>query len=98
MDTTTLQVTATTPSPRRLLVAVEGYLDERGGAALARETQATRGPEPTRIRIDLGNVCLFNCSGARRLITLVSDLKHRGHEVELVGVRPPLQRVLDLRA
>ncbi|MCG6947500.1 MAG: hypothetical protein LJE93_01100 [Acidobacteria bacterium] len=98
MDTTTLQVTATTPSSRRLLVAVEGYLDERGGAALARETQATRGPESTRIRIDLGNVCLFNCFGARRLITLVSDLEHQGHEVELVGVRPPLQRVLDLRA
>ena len=45
-----------------------------GGVALARETHAAQETEQRRIRIDLGEVCLFNCSGARQLITLLNDL------------------------
>jgi len=40
MDDTTLQVTARSSAGGGLLLAVEGYLDEDGGAALARETHA----------------------------------------------------------
>lgn len=98
MDDTTLQVTASTSSTGGLVLAVEGYLDEGGGMTLVRETRAAREPESRRIRIDLGEVCLFNCSGARQLITLLDDLGRLGYDVELVGVHPPLQRLLDLSA
>jgi len=98
MDDMTLQVSARSSASEGLVLAVEGYLDENGGAALARETHAAPDAERRRIRIDLGEVCLFNCSGARQLITLLKDLDHLGYEVDLVGVRPPLQRLLDLSA
>jgi len=96
MDDTTLQVTARSSPSDGLVLAVEGYLDENGGAALARETHAAPVAEQRRIRIDLGEVCLFNCSGVRQLITLVNDLDDLGYEVDLIGARPPLQRLLDL--
>jgi len=96
MDDMTLQVSARSSASEGLVLAVEGYLDEDGGLALARETQATPAAEQRRIRIDLGEVCLFNCSGARQLITLLNDLNDLGYEVDLVGVRPPLQKILDL--
>jgi len=98
MDDTSLQVSARSSSRGGLVLEVEGYLDEDGGMALARETRAAQDAEQRRIRIDLGEVCLFNCSGARQLITLVNDLDRLGYEVELVGVRPPLKRLLDLTA
>jgi len=98
MDDMTLQVTARSSAGSELVLAVEGYLDENGGSALARETRAAPAGDHRRIRIDLGEVCLFNCSGARQLITLLNDLDQMGYEVELVGVRPPLRRLLDLTA
>jgi len=96
MDDATLQVTASASAGEGLVLAVEGYLDENGAAVLARETRAAPAAGRRRIRIDLAEVCLFNCSGARQLITLVNDLDNLGYEVDLVGVRPPLQRLLDL--
>jgi len=98
MADTTLNVTASSSPGEGLMLAVEGYLDQDGGMTLARETRAAGEPEQRRIRIDLGEVCLFNCSGARELITLLADLNRLGWDVELVGVRPPLQRLLDLSA
>lgn len=96
MDDATLQVTASSSPSEGLVLSVEGYLDENGGSALARETRSAPTADQKRIRIDLGEVCLFNCSGARQLITLLNDLEHLGYEVDLVGVRPPLQKMLDL--
>jgi anti-anti-sigma regulatory factor len=96
MDDTTLQVMASSSPREGLVLAVEGYLDEDGGMTLARETHAAQETEQRRIRIDLGEVGLFNCSGARQLITLLNDLDQLGYEVDLVGVHPPLQRLLDL--
>jgi anti-anti-sigma regulatory factor len=98
MKDTTLQVRAENSPGEGLVLAVEGYLDRVGGKTLARETRAVSDEEPRRIRIDLGAVCLFNCAGARQLITLLNDLEHLGYEVELLGVHPPLQRLLDLSA
>lgn len=96
MDDATLQVSARTSPREGLVLAVEGYLDENGGAVLARETHAAPTEDERRIRIDLGEVCLFNCSGARQLVTLLNDLDRLGYDVDLVGVRPPLQKILDL--
>jgi len=98
MDDATLQVTASSSRSDGLVLSVEGYLDKDGGSALARETHAAQEAEQRRIRIDLGEVCLFNCSGARQLITLLNDLDRLGYEVELVDVHPPLQRLLELTA
>jgi anti-anti-sigma factor len=98
MDDTTLQVTARPSAAHELVLAVEGYLDEDGGLMLARKTRAVPAAEHRRIRIDLDEVRLFNCSGARQLITLLDDLDRLGYEVDLVGVHPPLQRLLDLTA
>ena len=96
MDDATLHVTASSSPSDGLVLSVEGYLDEDGGVTLARKTHAAPAAELRRIRIDLGEVCLFNCSGARQLITLLNDLEGLGYDVNLVGVRPPLQKMLDL--
>jgi anti-anti-sigma regulatory factor len=98
MDDTTLHVTAKSSAGEGLVLAVEGYLDENGATTLARETRAAPVGEQRHIRIDLGEVCLFNCSGARQLITLINDLSDLGYEVELIGVHQTLQRFLDLTA
>jgi anti-anti-sigma factor len=98
MVDTSLQVTARSSTGEGLVLAVEGYLDEDGGSVLARETRAAPARDHRHILIDLNEVCLFNCSGVRQLITLVNDLDREVYEVDLVGVRPPLQRLLDLTA
>lgn len=98
MDDATLQVTARPSAGNEVVLTVEGYLDEDGGLTLARKTRAAPAAEHRRIRIDLDEVRLFNCSGARHLITLLDDLDRLGYEVDLVGVHPPLQRLLDLTA
>jgi anti-anti-sigma factor len=96
MDDTTLQVNTSSSPDEGLLLAVEGYLDEDGGSTLIRETRSVPVEEHRRICIDLEAVCLFNCSGARCLISILRELEKQGYEVELVGVHPPLQRVIDL--
>jgi anti-anti-sigma regulatory factor len=96
MVDTNLQVTARSSTSEGLVLAVEGYLDENGCRTLARETQTTPLPDQRHIRFDLHEVCLFNCSGARQFITLLNDLERLGYEVDLVGVHPPLQRLLDI--
>lgn len=91
-----LRVTARTSPRQGLVLEVEGYLDEDGGMMLSRETRAAPAEEQRHICIDLAEVRLFNLSGARRLIRLITDLEELGYEVELAGVHPPLQRLLDL--
>ena len=98
MDDTTLRVTARSSSSGSLILAVEGYLDEEGGSTLARETSSARATDHRLIRIDLGAVTLFTCSGARRLIAVLEELTALGCRVDLRGVHHPLQRLLDLAA
>ena len=96
MDDTTLQVTTRSSPSDCLVLAVEGYLDEEGGSTLARETRAVPPDQHQRICIDLDAVGLFNCSGARCLLSILRELERQGYEVDLIGVHPPLQRILDL--
>ena len=81
-----------------LVLAAEGYLDDAGGARLSREVDAAVEAGHTRLRIDLEAVVLFNCAGARRLVDLLEDFSRREGRVDLVGVHPPLQQVLDFSA
>jgi len=78
--------------------AVQGYLDDEGGATLAREARTVLAGDHRLVRIDLAGVTLFTCSGARRLIAVLDELSRRGCRVELSGVHHPLQRLLDLAA
>jgi anti-anti-sigma factor len=98
MDGATLQVTARRCPGEGLLLSADGYLDGDGAQAIARETRSMPATGPRRVRIDLGEVRLFNCSGVRQLMTLLSDLDDLGYQVDLIGVHPPLQRLLDLCA
>ncbi len=98
MDGTTLQVTTTSALDEGLMLVVEGYLDDDGGSTLAREARAVPVADHRRICIDLDAVCLFNCSGARRLISILGELDKQGMEVDLVGVHASLRRFLDLAA
>ena len=81
-----------------LVLAAEGYLDDAGGAELSREAGAALASGHTHLRIDLEAVVLFNCAGARRLLTVLEDLNRDDRHVELIGVRPPLQRLIDFAA
>ena len=81
-----------------LVLAAEGYLDDAGGAELSREADAALASGHTHLRIDLEAVVLFNCAGARRLVDLLEDFNRRAGRVDLVGVHPPLQQVLDFSA
>jgi len=98
MDDTTLRVTTRSPSDGGLVLAVEGYLDEKGGSTLAREARGVPVVDHGWIRIDLASVTLFTCSGVRRLIAVLEELTREGCRVDLLGVHHPLQRLLDLAA
>jgi anti-anti-sigma factor len=97
MDPDDLQVT-TRVEHGDVLMAVRGYLDAAGGERLARQTREAAATGHACIRIDLGAVKLFNCSGARRLVAAIEDIGRSGPHVELVGARRPLQRALEIVA
>lgn len=78
-------------------IAASGYLDDDGGAMLEQRTRELAA-EAGSLCIDLHEVTLFNCSGARRLIAVVHDLEGHGRVVELVGVNPTLEKALHLWA
>lgn len=94
MDDDALQVSTTVQPGGGVTVEVHGYLDEKGGKTLAREILETLPGSPKRIDLDLQDVTLFSCSGARRLLTALEDLQNQGREVSLVGVRQTLQKIL----
>jgi anti-anti-sigma regulatory factor len=96
MDDTPASVTVKPDPGGGLVMMVKGYLDETGGSVLVTESRAASCVGGDRVCVDLRKVHLFNCSGARCLISVLRDLSRSGCEVELVGVRPPLQRLLDL--
>lgn len=95
MESDTFHLTKESDPSGGLVLSAEGYLDEAGGAELCREAGAALAAGHTRLHIDLEAVVLFNCAGARRLVELLEELDRRQGRVDLVGVRPPLQRLLD---
>jgi len=96
MDDTTVRVTIEPAAGGGLVLTVAGYLDDQGGTVLANESRSASCVGGLRVCFDLARVRLFNCSGVRRLIAVLRELDRSGCEVELVGVNPPLQRLLDL--
>ncbi len=81
-----------------LVLTAGGYLDEAGGIELSREADAALEAGHTRLHIDLEEVVLFNCAGVRQLLAALDELKDCGGHVDLVRVRPPLQRLIDFTA
>lgn len=77
-------------------IAAHGYLDRVGGKELARESLEALSSGQQHLRIDLEDVPIFNCSGARHLVAAIDHLQRKGREVELVGANSPLQRLLHL--
>ncbi len=77
-------------------IAAHGYLDKTGGEQLARESLDALAAGQTHLRIDLDDVPLFNCSGARHLVAAIDKLHQKGREVELIGANSPLQTFLHL--
>ena len=98
MESDAFQLTKEADPAGEIVLSAEGYLDDAGGAELNREAGAALATGHTRLRIDLEAVVLFNCAGARRLLTALDDLKREGKKVRLVGVRPPLKRALGCAA
>lgn len=98
MESDAFRLTKESDPTGGLVLSAEGYLDDAGGAELSREADAALASGHTRLCIDLEAVVLFNCSGARRLVELLEELYRREGRVDLVGVHPPLQRVLDFTA
>lgn len=96
MDEDILRVSTSVQPGGDITVAVRGYLDEIGGKTLARQILNDLPGGQSHIDIDLDAVTLFSCSGARQLLAAVEDLHRRGREIDLTGVHPPLQRVLDI--
>jgi anti-anti-sigma regulatory factor len=43
-------------------------------------------------------VILFNCSGVRRLLVALEALRNRDGQIDLVRLRPPLQRLIEFSA
>jgi anti-anti-sigma regulatory factor len=80
------------------LITARGYFDDPGGSELERVVERTIDSGERLIRIDLAEVVLFNCAGARHLVDLASAARHQGWTLTLVGVRPTLKCALDLAA
>lgn len=98
MDDDALQVSTTVQPNGTVTVAIRGYLDERGGEELVRAICRDMTGSKKRIEINLRAVTLFSCSGARRLLTVLEDLRNQGCDVSLVGVRQTLQKILQFAA
>jgi anti-anti-sigma factor len=81
-----------------LVLIVGGYLDEAGGIELSREADAALESGHQRLQIDLEDVVLFNCAGVRRLLLALEELRNRNGRVDLVHLRPPLQRLIEFAA
>jgi anti-anti-sigma regulatory factor len=96
VDEDVLRVSTTFQPDGGVRLAVQGYLDDTGGKTLARTIRDDPPAHGASVDIDLEKVVLFNCSGARRLLSAVDDLQRGGGHVHLSGVHGPLQRVLDL--
>ena len=98
MESDAFHLTKEADPAGEIVLSAEGYLDDAGGAELQREAGAALALGHTRLRIDLAAVVLFNCAGARRLLAVLEDLNRDDRHVELIGVRPPLQRLIDFAA
>mgnify|MGYP001815583668 CR=1 FL=1 len=96
MDEDALNVSTAITNDGALLIAASGYLDDRGAEVLVAETCNAIATGTCTLCIDLADVLLFNCSGARRLLAMLDEIEDQVGSVELVGVRPPLEKVLEL--
>jgi len=81
-----------------VVIVAGGYLDEAGGIELSREADAALESGHQQLQIDLEEVVLFNCAGVRRLLLALEELRNRNGQVELVHLRPPLQRLIEFSA
>lgn len=95
MDEDELNLSTAVDPDGGVRIAASGYLDDDGGAMLERRTRELA-DSVSSLCIDLHEVTLFNCSGARRLVSVVHDLEGHGRVVELVGVTPTLRTALHL--
>jgi len=98
MESDTLQLTTEVDPTGAVIIAAEGYLDAEGGARLGREAGAAVAAGHTHLLIDLENVVLFNCAGVRRLLFALEQLRGQDGQVDLVHLRPPLQRLIEFDA
>jgi len=98
MESDAFHLTKEADPAGEIVLSAEGYLDDAGGAEIQREAGAALSSGYTRLRIDLEAVVLFNCAGARQLLTALKELELGGKTVRLVGVRPPLKRALGYAA
>jgi anti-anti-sigma factor len=96
IDEDALNVSTAVTSDGALLIAASGYLDDRGAEVLVAETCNAIATGKCTLCIDLAEVALFNCSGARRLLAMLEEIEDQVGSVELVGVRPPLEKALEL--
>jgi anti-anti-sigma factor len=48
------------------------------------------------LQVDLSGVTFVDSTGLGALVRIRNEAEQHGHEVELVGVRPEVRRVLDL--
>jgi len=98
MEPDTLHLTTEVDPTGAVIIAAEGYLDAEGGARLGREADAAVAAGHTRVLIDLEEVVLFNCAGAREMLAALEQLRRSGGHVDFVGVRQPLERALHFSA
>jgi len=98
MESDTLQLTTEVDPTGAVIIAAEGYLDAEGGARLGREADAAVASGHTHLLIDLEEVVLFNCAGARQMLAALDELRECGGHVDFVGVRQPLRRALHFAA
>jgi anti-anti-sigma factor len=77
-------------------VVVSGYLNEAGSAALGEYVEQQVTPGCHIVVLDLAQVSLASCKGARRLSQLRERLRARGTGVALAGASPVMQSVLDM--
>lgn len=98
MESDALHLTTEVDPTGAVIIAAEGYLDAEGGARLGREADAAVAAGHTRVLIDLEEVVLFNCAGAREMLAALEQLRRSGGHVEFLGVRQPLERALHFSA
>ena len=90
MEITTLQ------SGPATVVAIRGSIDGTTAPALAEALAAEVRNGRTRLVADFSGVDYVSSAGLRAVLGAAKDARHAGGDFRLAGVRPDVQRVLDL--
>lgn len=87
---------AVRPNGDGVVVALAGELDLAGAEELTLRTETGLPTQASRVTFDLGRVSFLDVAGTRALVAATARARHRGHDVVVKPLPPPVARTVGL--